>query len=128
MEDDQLKLFSKIKRCDWRFHRPDWRHISDDAKDLVRALLVLDPAERMTVDEALRCPWITQDGNDLSSIDLQGSISNIMLKRQRLRSVAQSVIFMGKMGVKLANGNGSSENAIPEVENEDGNKMDVDEQ
>jgi serine/threonine protein kinase len=128
MEDDQLKLFSKIKRGEWRFHRPDWRHISDDAKDLVRALLVIDPAERMTVDEALRCPWITQNGDDLSSIDLQGSITNLMLKRQSLRSVAKSVIFMGKMGVKLTNGTSSSEMAIQEVESEDSNKMDVDKQ
>ena len=128
MEDDQLKLFSKIKRGEWKFHKPDWRHISEDAKDLVRALLVIDPAERMSVDEAMRCPWITQDGDDLVSNDLQGSITNLMMKRQTLRSVAKSVIFMGKMGVKLANGNGSSEMAIAEVESEEGNSMDVDKQ
>ena len=119
MEDDQLKLFSKIKRGEWRFHRPDWRHISDDAKDLIRALLVLDPVERMTVDEALRCPWITQHGDDLSTHDLGGSISNLMSKRQTLRSVAKTVLFMGKLGAKLVNSTGPSEAAITEMENGD---------
>ena len=103
MEDDQLKLFAKIKRGEWRFHRQDWKHISEDAKDLVRALLVIDPVERMTVDEALRCPWIMQRGDDLSSIELHGSMSSIRSQRQNLRSVAKTLIFMGKMGAQLAN-------------------------
>ena len=97
MEDNQLKLFSKIKRGEWRFHDPDWKNISEDAKDLIRALLVTDPVERMTVDEALRSPWIRRYNDSLSSVDLGGSISNLMLKRQKLRSVAKSIIFMGKL-------------------------------
>ena len=126
MDDDQLQLFAKIKRGEWRFHRTDWKNISEDAKDLIRALLVIDPVERMTVDEALRCPWITQDGNDLSGNDLHGSLSTIRMKRQSLRSVVKSIIFMGKAGAvikKLKASRGSE--PILEDENEDAD-MDVD--
>jgi len=123
MEDDQLKLFAKIKRGEWRFHRPDWKHISEDAKDLIRALLVLDPSERLTVDEALRSPWITQFNSSLSSTDLQGSITNLMMKRQNLRSVAKTVIFMGKLGHKFHNPSDST-NKIEEATDE--SDMDVD--
>jgi len=119
MEEDQLNLFAKIKRGEWRFHRTDWKHISEDAKDLIRALLVIDPVERMTVDEALRCPWITQDGGDLSSNDLNGSISAIRSKRQDLRSVAKTIIFMGKLGANIAN-------QISEGEDEDSDDMETD--
>ena len=118
MEEKQQDLFAKIKRGEWRFHRQDWKHISEDAKDLIRALLVIDPVERMTVDEALRCPWITQNGDDLSSNELHGSLSAIRSKRQTLRSVAKSIIFMGKVGANLT----SIRNAtcpISEDENED---------
>ncbi|KAM6944524.1 serine/threonine-protein kinase Chk2 isoform 2-T3 [Lycodopsis pacificus] len=38
-----------------------WRHISDQAKDVVRKLLVVDPRRRMTIEEALQHPWL-QDG------------------------------------------------------------------
>ena len=118
MEDDQLKLFSKIKRGDWRFHKPDWKNISEDAKDLIRALLVTDPVERMTVDEALRSPWIKRYNDSLSSVDLGGSISNLMQKRQKLRSVAKSLIFMGKLrdamgsSSKIVEGEDESESEV----------------
>ncbi|XP_030273653.1 serine/threonine-protein kinase Chk2 [Sparus aurata] len=35
-----------------------WRNISDQAKDVVRKLLVVDPSERMTIDAALQHPWL----------------------------------------------------------------------
>ncbi|XP_037114395.1 serine/threonine-protein kinase Chk2 isoform X3 [Syngnathus acus] len=35
-----------------------WRQVSDQAKDMVRKLLVVAPADRMTIDEALRHAWL----------------------------------------------------------------------
>ncbi|XP_041832983.1 serine/threonine-protein kinase Chk2 isoform X2 [Melanotaenia boesemani] len=35
-----------------------WRHVSDEAKDMVRKLLVVDPTKRMTIEEALQHPWL----------------------------------------------------------------------
>ncbi|XP_070690126.1 serine/threonine-protein kinase Chk2 isoform X2 [Pempheris klunzingeri] len=35
-----------------------WKHISDQAKDVVRKLLVVDPSKRMTIEEALDHPWL----------------------------------------------------------------------
>jgi hypothetical protein len=35
-----------------------WDYISAGAKDCVRALLVVNTTERMTITEALRHPWI----------------------------------------------------------------------
>ncbi|XP_041792576.1 serine/threonine-protein kinase Chk2 [Chelmon rostratus] len=35
-----------------------WKCISDQAKDVVRKLLVVDPSKRMTIEEALQHPWL----------------------------------------------------------------------
>ncbi|XP_016898487.1 serine/threonine-protein kinase Chk2 isoform X2 [Cynoglossus semilaevis] len=35
-----------------------WKHVSAQAKDVVRKLLVVDPSKRMTIDEALQHPWL----------------------------------------------------------------------
>ncbi|XP_047237564.1 serine/threonine-protein kinase Chk2 isoform X2 [Girardinichthys multiradiatus] len=35
-----------------------WRRVSNQAKDVVRKLLVVDPTLRMSVDEALQHPWL----------------------------------------------------------------------
>ncbi|XP_034027313.1 serine/threonine-protein kinase Chk2 isoform X2 [Thalassophryne amazonica] len=35
-----------------------WKHVSDQAKDVVRKLLVVDPSKRMTINEALQHPWL----------------------------------------------------------------------
>jgi len=131
MEDDQLKLFSKIKRGEWQFQKSDWQAISDDEKDLIRGLLVVDPVERMTVDEALRSPWIKRFNDSLSSVDLTGSISNLALKRKKLRSVTKTLIFMGKLqslrncveegsdeeDIDASNGNGTDDTyATPDMD------------
>ncbi|XP_068457777.1 serine/threonine-protein kinase Chk2 isoform X1 [Clinocottus analis] len=43
-----------------------WRHVSDQAKDVVRKLLVVDPSSRMSIQEALQHPWL-QDGETVQT-------------------------------------------------------------
>jgi hypothetical protein len=39
-----MVLFEKIKRGQYEFPAPSWDNISADAKSIIRALLVVDPA------------------------------------------------------------------------------------
>jgi serine/threonine protein kinase len=97
MEDNQNTLFLKIRNGDWVFLPEDWKHISDDAKDLIKGLLVADPNERWTIEEALRSSWITRQGKgatyDLASVDLSESLKMLRLKKNKLRSFARA--YMG---------------------------------
>lgn len=45
-DDDTESLFKKIKNCHYTFHGEPWDSISEDAKDLIRNLLVFDPKHR----------------------------------------------------------------------------------
>lgn len=49
----------------------EWDHVSGDAKDLVRCMLVVDPAKRLSATEALQHPWIVRKGR---SIDVSTSV------------------------------------------------------
>ena len=39
---------------------PQWRNVSDEAREFIARLLLLDDAERMSAAEALQHPWLTQ--------------------------------------------------------------------
>ena len=59
--EDHAELFRTIVRGEYSFEKNSdiWVHISDDAKDLLRNLLVVDPARRFTISQVLIHPWIT---------------------------------------------------------------------
>lgn len=60
-EDSNEKLFNAIKKGEFEFPSPTWDQISDYAKDLIRKLLVTDPAKRLNADGILKHPWIIGD-------------------------------------------------------------------
>ncbi|KAL3088858.1 hypothetical protein niasHS_009150 [Heterodera schachtii] len=57
-ENDDETL-ENVKKCDWNMDdEPSFEGISDEAKDFIRRLLILDPKERMSVHQALDHPWL----------------------------------------------------------------------
>jgi serine/threonine protein kinase/pSer/pThr/pTyr-binding forkhead associated (FHA) protein len=65
---EQLTLFEQIARGTYQMPDHYFGGVSDDAKDLLRRLLVVDPAKRLTVEQALAHRWIAPTSTqDLSS-------------------------------------------------------------
>jgi len=56
--DNDAQMFKKIKAGSYKFLSPYWDPISEDAKDFVKKLLVVDPRKRMTAAEALNHRWL----------------------------------------------------------------------
>jgi len=61
--DDQAQLFKAILEADYVFDEEYWGEISNDAKDFIRKLLVVNPDERMTCDQALQHKWLVTAAN-----------------------------------------------------------------
>ncbi|XP_039604343.1 serine/threonine-protein kinase 33 [Polypterus senegalus] len=61
MASSEEKLFEQIKKGDLNFADPIWNAISDAARNVIRCLLKVDPAHRITASELLDNPWITGD-------------------------------------------------------------------
>lgn len=49
--------FKAIKECDWEFTASTWEDVSDEAKDLISQLLVLNPKERLDAAGIIDHPW-----------------------------------------------------------------------
>ena len=105
MDDNQEKMFERIKQCDWSFDEEDWKHISDDAKDLIKSLLEPNVEIRYTATRALRSKWINKDAKELSSRDLSQGLKIIKEKRPRLRDLARAFMAIG----------GATKNALKDV-------------
>lgn len=98
MKDTQSELFQQIRCCDWKFRSEDWENISDDAKELIQNLLVADPEQRWTADQALACAWIQSDVDAVgetstTEVDLMASVEALRERRERLRQFATPVLW-----------------------------------
>ena len=98
-EDNQNKLFSKIKQGKYEFHPEYWNQISDDAKVLIKGLLTVDPNKRLTAKACLENTWILADGKRLSTVDLGKNLAEFKRfnAKRKLRSAVHTVIAMNKM-------------------------------
>ena len=56
-------ILRKIIKGDYNMSGKKWRHISDDVKDFVASLLILDPAKRMSASDALKHTWLLKTIN-----------------------------------------------------------------
>mmetsp|Transcript_9472 Transcript_9472/g.38724 ORF Transcript_9472/g.38724 Transcript_9472/m.38724 type:complete len:332 (-) Transcript_9472:94-1089(-) len=56
--DNAPALFKKIMDVKYDFEDPSWEDVSDDAKELIRHLLVKDPKERYTARQCLEDTWV----------------------------------------------------------------------
>lgn len=97
-DEDQKKLFKKIKEGRFHFHEEYWKNISKDAIDLIRQMLCVDQKKRWTAAQLLKHPWVLMN-DDLLKNDLTGSIT-VMRKfnaRRRLKAAAGAVIMANRM-------------------------------
>jgi calcium/calmodulin-dependent protein kinase I len=60
-DDSEPRLFNKIRRGKFDFNDPAWSNVSDNAKDLLRKLLVVDPSKRLTCEQVRDHPWMKSE-------------------------------------------------------------------
>lgn len=60
-DNDNFKLFEKIKTGVFSFPEESWGSISAEVKDLLTKILVVDPKARLGPDAMLSHPWFSKD-------------------------------------------------------------------
>ncbi|XP_078795670.1 peripheral plasma membrane protein CASK isoform X38 [Oryzias latipes] len=71
------RLFDSICKGKYKMNPRQWNQISESAKDLVRRMLMLDPAERITVYEALNHPWLKERDRYAYKIHLPETVEQL---------------------------------------------------
>ena len=54
-------MIDRIMRCDYTFEKDYWKPISDEAKDFISHLLVLDPKVRYKAEQAQKHKWMHKE-------------------------------------------------------------------
>lgn len=65
----QELLFESIREGRFSFPESDWNTISDDAKDLIRGLLVKEAPKRLSAEAVLKHPWIKMADENIVESD-----------------------------------------------------------
>ncbi|GLE11626.1 hypothetical protein PINS_up024161 [Pythium insidiosum] len=90
-DDSQPILFRKIKDGRFVFDAPYWDDVSDDAKDLIRKMLVVDPTQRWTAEQLLKHKWIV--GDDVATVSLGSTLEELRKfnARRRFKTAVNTV-------------------------------------
>lgn len=48
----------RIRLGQFDFPNPEWQNVSDQAKKLIKGMLNVDPAKRLTIDQVMKNTWI----------------------------------------------------------------------
>jgi calcium/calmodulin-dependent protein kinase I len=90
-DDNNKKLFSLIINANFTFPDPYWTDVSEEAKDLVSKLLVVDPKKRLTAAEILRHPWmVSASTSTVHLAHLQDNLKSYNARR-RFRGAIRAV-------------------------------------
>uniref|UniRef100_H3AVR3 calcium/calmodulin-dependent protein kinase n=1 Tax=Latimeria chalumnae TaxID=7897 RepID=H3AVR3_LATCH len=73
-DEDQHKLYQQIKAGAYDFPSPEWDTVTPEAKNLINQMLTINPAKRITAQEALRHPWVCQRSTVASMMHRQETV------------------------------------------------------
>merc|ERR1712176_513397 len=68
------EVLSKVRLGNFSFNATDWKNVSEDAKNLIRSLLKMNPKDRYTAEQALNHVWIKQKAPKASGATIQSSL------------------------------------------------------
>uniref|UniRef100_H3AV20 calcium/calmodulin-dependent protein kinase n=1 Tax=Latimeria chalumnae TaxID=7897 RepID=H3AV20_LATCH len=103
-DEDQHKLYQQIKAGAYDFPSPEWDTVTPEAKNLINQMLTINPAKRITADQALKHPWVCQRSTVASMMHRQETVECLRkfnarrkLKGAILTTMLVSRNFSGKI-------------------------------
>lgn len=97
-DGDQDELFRKISAGDWEFHEDWWGHVSQEAKDMIASVLVVDPVRRASADDVMKSKWMNKSSltHQQSSLKLNQTRLRDTVARRKMKAAITAVISSNK--------------------------------
>lgn len=87
----EMQTVSQIKKGAFVFHSQPWKNVSEEAKSLVSAMLVVNPENRITIKDILNHPWICKNSSDKHLGDAIEKLKKFNSAR-KLKAVTKALI------------------------------------
>jgi len=88
-------VLAKVRLGNFSFNASDWKNVSEDAKNLIRLLLKMNPRDRYTAEQALNHVWVRNKAPKGNQASLSGSMMDNLKgfrSQNRLKKAALHVI------------------------------------
>jgi calcium-dependent protein kinase len=88
-------VLAKVRLGNFSFNAADWKSVSEDAKNLIRNLLKMNPRDRYTAEQALNHVWVRNKAPAAKQVDLKlGIVENMkgFRSQNKLKKAALHVI------------------------------------
>jgi len=94
-DEDQHRLYAQIKAAAYDYPSPEWDTVTKEAKELIDAMLAIDPKKRITASEALKHPWIADRQMCASTFHRQETINGLKRfnARRKLKGAILTTVF-----------------------------------
>uniref|UniRef100_A0A3P8S9J0 calcium/calmodulin-dependent protein kinase n=1 Tax=Amphiprion percula TaxID=161767 RepID=A0A3P8S9J0_AMPPE len=112
-DEDQHKLYQQIKAGAYDFPSPEWDTVTPEAKNLINQMLTINPAKRITAQEALKHPWVCQRSTVASMMHRQETVECLKKFNARRKLKSLTIIHMDGFILKLLQSSINSSNLCP---------------
>jgi len=97
--ENDADVLAKVRLGNFSFNVSDWKNISEDAKNLIRFMLKMNPKDRYTAEQALHHEWIQGHAPKATGVSLEaGFVDHLRsfrgqnkLKKAALQIIAQQL-------------------------------------
>eukprot|EP01132_Coremiostelium_polycephalum_P007597 gene7597-9341_t len=84
--DTVPEIFEQIMEADFDFPEEYWGSISQEAKDFINNLLVVDVKKRLSAKNALQHPWLLNKNNSTVALNNAGKMREYVAERQNTKT------------------------------------------
>merc|ERR1711972_330688 len=93
--ETDAEVLTKVRLGNFSFNATDWKNVSEDAKNLIRMLLKMNPKDRYTAEQALNHVWVRNKAPKAANVSLQQSLMDNLKSfrsQNKLKKAALHVI------------------------------------